>query len=163
MARLTTIELFKENFKFSCAHFTIFSKEKRENIHGHTFHVKVILESEVGDNGMTFDYTIYKREIVALCKSLNEHFLLPERSPYLSLNEDEDYVYISFHNEKIPFLKRDVKKLPIINTTVEELSYWFLSQLKKDKGKLENFGIRKINVQVFSGPGQCGSTCWEKT
>ena len=34
MEELTTIEIDKENLKFSAAHFTIFSGTERERLHG---------------------------------------------------------------------------------------------------------------------------------
>ena len=39
--RTTTLELYKEEMKFSAGHFTIFSATERENLHGHNFSVYV--------------------------------------------------------------------------------------------------------------------------
>lgn len=157
MGRMTKIELFKENFKFSSAHFTIFSDKERENIHGHNFTVKVIVFAEVNHFGMTFDYGLLKKKIVKKCKELNEKFLAPSKCPFLKVEKDENYTYLIFHNEKIPFLERDIKFLPIQNTTVEDLSDWFLSELESDE-EVKGFGLKKMEVQVFSGPGQCGAS-----
>jgi len=160
--RLTKIELFKEQMNFSAGHFTIFSAEKRENLHGHNFSVHVTLEAEVMENGLAFDYGIYKRVILELCQSLDEVVLLPSTNGYLKIEESNEYIYAHFGQEKIPFLKRDVKLIPLRNITVEELSYWFLQELlvyvQASKGHLVN----TIEVKIFSGPGQSGASFWSQ-
>ncbi|MFP2903776.1 6-pyruvoyl trahydropterin synthase family protein [Pyxidicoccus sp. 3LFB2] len=56
MSRTTTIELHKEEMKFSAGHFTIFSATHRENLHGHNFTVYVALTGAVVENGLLSDY-----------------------------------------------------------------------------------------------------------
>ncbi|MEK7433457.1 MAG: 6-carboxytetrahydropterin synthase [Cyanobacteriota bacterium] len=158
----TTIELFKENMKFSAGHFTIFSETERENLHGHNFNVYVSLTANILDNGMCFDYGIYKKRITELCKEWNEVFILPTKSKYLKIEEDENYIYAIFSNEKIPFLKRDVLLLPIVNATLEDFSSLMLEKLTYDKKELQAFEIKEIVVKIFSGAGQCASSFWKK-
>lgn len=158
--RQTTIELFKEGMKFSAGHFTIFSATERENLHGHNFNVYISLTANILENGMCFDYGIYKKRVNSLCKEWNEIVLLPGNSKYLKIEETEDFIYAHFNNEKIPFLKRDVLVLPIENATVEDFSYLILKKLISDQEEINNFQIKDITVKVFSGPGQCGSSSW---
>lgn len=162
--RLTRLELFKEQMNFSAGHFTIFSATERENMHGHNFFAHVAIESDVAENGMASDYGIYKKAILDLCRSLDHAFLLPTQNSYLRLEEDNQYVYAYFNadREKIPFLKRDVKLLPIRNVTLEELSFWFLGELLlliKDQSDL----VESMEVKIFSGPGQSGLSSWKKS
>lgn len=159
---LTTIELAKENFKFSAGHFTIFSKEDRERLHGHNFTVAVKVTAEVFENGMCFDYGIYKRIIEKICREWNEYFILPTQSPYLTIQESDDQVVAIFNDEKIPFLKKDVLLLPIANATLEEFSRLIIEKLTHDKQSLSSFGIHHIEVKVFSGPGQSSSALWNR-
>ncbi len=162
--QLTKIELFKEAMNFSAGHFTIFSESERENLHGHNFSVSVIFEAEVMENGMTFDYGIYKKIILEICEFLDEVVLLPLNSPYLRIEELDEYVYAFFNSdkEKIPFLKRDVKLLPMRNITVEELSHWFLQELLVHVEENQENLIHTIEVKIFSGPGQSGNSFWSK-
>ena len=83
----TRIELFKESMNFSAGHFTIFSETERENLHGHNFSVYAIFESEVIENGMTFNYDIYKKIIISftLVNPFNGSFMLSRDS---SINSD---------------------------------------------------------------------------
>ena len=160
--KLTTLELQKESMHFSAGHFTIFSETEREPMHGHNYHVSVALTTRVAENGLSFDYRFYKSKIYVLCKQLNQTFLMPAYSAYLQYQEDRDYWYFTFNHQKLSFLKSDVTLLPVSNITVEELSSWFITQLTEMEESLDKHHIEKIQVKVFSGPGQSGSALWEK-
>ncbi|MEM1282097.1 MAG: 6-carboxytetrahydropterin synthase [Chlamydiota bacterium] len=155
--QLTTIELHKEEMKFNAGHFTIFSATERERLHGHQFTVQAQITAEVGEGGITFDYGIYKKKIIHLCRQLNEIFLIAGHSPYLNISRDDQYTYLTFNEEKIPFLEKDIFILPIRNVTVEELSQWFITQLTKNPKELEKHHIHEMTIKVFSSPGQSGS------
>jgi 6-pyruvoyltetrahydropterin/6-carboxytetrahydropterin synthase len=156
----TTIELYKENMKFSAGHFTIFSATERERLHGHNFTVYVSFEARMLDNGMCFDYGLYKDRIVKQCKAWNEYFILPTQSPHLQLEEEGEYLYALFNGERIPFLRSDVLLLPVVNATVEEFARLFLESLLADPEEVAAFGIEAMTVKVFSGPGQCAAASW---
>jgi 6-pyruvoyltetrahydropterin/6-carboxytetrahydropterin synthase len=160
--RLTTIELFKEDMKFSIGHFTIFSKESRENLHGHNYHLHACITTVVEDD-LQFDYRVYKTKLRALCRSLDEITLLPGLSKHLVINDLGDYYSAVFNHEKMLFLKRDVKILPVNNISVEELSNWFVDQLILDADELRANQIQEIKIEVFSGPGQSASACWKNS
>lgn len=157
MKRLATVELHAEEHGFSAGHFTIFSATEREDLHGHNYHVSVSMRVELNDNGMAFDYRIYKNKLRQLCQQLDRRFLLPARSLYLKLEETPDMWIGHFNQERIPFLKRDVLILPVCNITIEELSHWFLNQLTQDKIELQSHGLQHMTVKVFNGPGQSGA------
>lgn len=157
---LTRIELQKEEMKFAAGHFTIFSATERENLHGHNFTVGVVVDAEVGDDGLAFDYGIYKRRVIDLCRSLHETFLLPGDSPHLVVDHDDTHVHARFAGETLSFLRRDVTVLPVRNVTVEELSRWAVERLTEDPAELERLRIRRLEVRLFSGPGQSASSLW---
>ena len=161
MTTFTTIELCKENMKFSSGHYTIFSPTHREKLHGHNFTVYAAITAAVDKNGMAFDYDLYKEKLRQLCKGLSEYFLIAGNSPHQTIEEDGEYLYVHFNNEKIPFLKKDVLVMPLTNITVEELSRWFLSELTSNTDDIEQYQIKKIKVKVFSAPGQCASAKWK--
>lgn len=159
---LTTVELQKESMKFSAGHTTIFSATEREPLHGHMYTVYLGLTTWVEENGMTFDYRYYKNRIHMLCKHLNQTFLMPEFSPYLEYEVDENYYYFTFNKKKMPFLKEDITILPVSNITVEELSRWFIEEMIKDKDELVKHRIEKMVIKVFSAPGQSASHEWQR-
>lgn len=161
-AAFTTIDLFKEAMKFSAGHFTIFSADRRERLHGHNFAVQVQLIGTADDNGLMGDYVRLRTIIADLCESLNEYFLLPGRSPYLTLREEGEHIFARFAAEEIPFLRRDVLVLPIRNVTVEELSRYLCERLVDDGELARVAPIHEVTVGVSSGPGQRGSSHWHK-
>ena len=159
--RRFTLELFKEDMKFSAGHFTIFSATERERLHGHNFAVQVHIEARMQANGMGFDYGVYKKRIRELCDAWDEYFILPGQSPYLRFEETEEYLYACFNKERIPFLKSDVLVLPIENATVEAFAFLLLEKLTADEQELKTYHIEGVTVKVFSGPGQCGVAQWK--
>lgn len=160
MTKIVTLELFKENMKFSAGHFTIFSATERESLHGHNYQVYCALKVLIEDNGLSFDYRLYKAKLRELCLKLDQTFLLAGQSKFARIEEEGDYLYFHFNQEKIPFLKKDVTVLPIKNVTVEELSEWFVKELSKEVETLKEHHIKNITVKVFSGPGQgCSFSC----
>ena len=161
MARLFTLELAKEDMKFSAGHFTIFSATERERLHGHNFRVAVEITARMQDNGMGFDYGVYKRRIRDLCDAWDEYFILPGQSPYLQIRESGDQILARFNGQEIPFLAEDVLILPIVNATVECFSQLFLERLMADPDEIARFQIEALRVKVYSGPGQCGVAHWQ--
>ena len=149
------IEIAKQRLNFSAAHFTIFSATEREDLHGHNFQVECELASPIDRNGLIFDYSRVKRVIEEICNELDEKTLLPENSPWLSLERDGDYIVGVYADERIPFLPRDLLTLPVANISVEELSHYFLDRVLAHP-TLREEDIREMTIRVSSSPGQYG-------
>ena len=160
----TRITIEKDHMHFSCAHFTIFSANHRENLHGHNYHMKCELDANVGSDGLCFDYNLIKKALIQLCESLDEFTLLPENSPFLSIEHnaggDPKKVTASFGEESIPFLARDIKCLPVSNITIEELSRWLLEELIETVS-LARLPIQALSLGVSSGEGQWAISSWD--
>jgi len=157
--RRAWIELAKEDMHFSAAHFTIFSASRRENLHGHNFFVEARAGGPIDANGLCFDYTLLKDRLRTLCDSLDETLLIAAQSPYLTIQEENDEVVVSFSDETLRFAHRDVKLLPIRNVTVEELAHWFTDALTSD-GSVASLPVEMLTVRLSSGPGQWAETTW---
>jgi len=162
MSRLATIEIFREDLNFSAGHFTIFSATHREKLHGHNYQVSAAITTKIEENGLRVDYRHYHDKVATLCQRLNLAFLLPAKSRYLKIEEHENYYHAHFDQEMIPFLKKDVIILPIENTTIEELSDWFLQQLVQDQADLDKNGVQAITLRVSSNAGRSGSSTWSR-
>jgi 6-pyruvoyltetrahydropterin/6-carboxytetrahydropterin synthase len=162
MTYLTTIEISKEDIKFSAAHFTIFSATERERLHGHNFAVQLAVTATVGDDGICFSYQDIKTRLRELVEALDEYTLIPQQSPHLRIAEEGDFYIVHFNGEKIPLLKSDTLLLPMRNSTVEEFARYLLGQFVDDGAFLAQRNIRSAVVKVSSGPGQCGSSGWTR-
>ena len=155
----TTIEISKEYLHFAAAHFTLFSATERENLHGHDFQVTLDADAPMQDDGLTFDYNILKKAVKQLCDQLDEQVLMPTRSPYLEIDEQDDYTYVVFNGERIPFLQRDLTLLPIRNITVEELAQYLLAKLL-EREDIKALDIDNMLLRCASGEGQWASAKW---
>jgi len=162
MSRIATIELFKEYMNFSVGHFTVFSRDTRENLHGHNYHLYVSIKTMIDEDGLSFNYRYYKEKFQQLCHQVDETVLLAGKCKYLTIKENEKYYVVTFNQEEMFFLKRDATILPIANITVEELSNWFMQQIIADLAELERNCVVGLTVKIFSGAGQSGATSWEK-
>lgn len=158
---VTTIEISKDYLHFNAAHFTLFSATEREDLHGHTFYVTATVTSPVGDDGLAFDYNLFKNALKALCDELDEKVLLPTRSPHLELEQEGGYLVARFADERIPFLPRDVLTLPVRNITVEELAPYLLSRLRAEPA-VAGLDLDRLELRVSSGPGQWAGARWSR-
>ena len=154
--KIGRIEIAKQALNFSAAHFTIFSATEREDLHGHNFQVECALTSPIDENGLIFDYNLVKRAMKAICDELDEKTILPEKSPFLKLVRERDYLIAEYHDERIPFLYRDVITLPIANASIEELSHYYLDRLLAHED-IAAEDIREMTVKISSSPGQLGT------
>jgi len=160
MNKLTTIEIHKQYLHFSVAHFTIFSETSRERLHGHNFRIAASITGEVDDNGLCFDYAIYKKILHEVCLRFDEYTLIAENSPYLTIAEDGDYYRVTHNGIPMLLLKSDTILLPIRNVTIEELSHHLLAEVMGDGSLVDELKIHEFEMRVSSGPDQWGSAKW---
>lgn len=160
MSRIATIELHKEELKFSAGHFMIYSDNERESMHGHDYQIGVAFHTEIQRNGMCFDVRLYKRRLTELCAFLDYRFILPSQSDFLQIEDAGDKWLAKLGLQILPFLKTDAVVLPISNVTLEELSYWVLQQLTQNSSELTQHSILGIDVRVYNGRGEAGVAKW---
>ncbi len=147
------LDLRKESFKFSCSHFTIFSADRAERLHGHNYYVRcqVHIDRISQDLGMAFDFNLIKPVIKNICEHLDEYVLIPKLSPYLKIAENGGQVKVQFGQKSYAFPKDDVRILPIANVTSEELARWIaesLSSTLKNQPPVLGF---KVSVEETHG------------
>ena len=160
--QIATILLSSSLMKFSAGHFTIFSANSRETIHGHNFKVECLLESKIKENDLVFDYGVFKKKFIQLCAFLDEKLLLPKNSPYLVIKQDSSSVHCLYGSEEMRFPNRDVVILPIENITIEALARWFLEQIKAKTSLLHTCSITAMEISVLSSSSQKGGIKWKR-
>jgi 6-pyruvoyltetrahydropterin/6-carboxytetrahydropterin synthase len=158
--KLVKINLFRNDMKFSAAHFTIFSATKRENIHGHNYYITASLTSKVNSDGISNDYRIQRKKIIDICKNLNEHFLIAKDSPHLTIKNIKDSVTITFNNKSMTIPQEEIKLLPLRNISSEELAYFFLHQLTENKKEMKEQGIIAYEIGVSTTIGHSSTASW---
>jgi len=153
-----SIDIRKEYFKFSAAHFLIFPDGSSERLHGHNYRVAVEIRGSLSRHGLVLDFRAVKPVIRELCDELDEHWLVPGEHPVLRHEMRDDGVCEVRYGELYYAAPAgDVIVLPINNTSSENLAAWFGRQLNARLA--ERFGdveVEQLRVAVEETSGQSG-------
>ena len=153
-----SIELEKEYFKFSAAHFLIFPDGSAERLHGHNYRVFIEIDATLSEFGLVIDFKEIKPVVRELLDSLDERFLIPGEHPVLthSLRED-DVCEIRYLDRYYAAPSEDVLVMPMNNTSSENLASWIGREVLRLL--TERFGdvkTRELRVAVEETSGQRG-------
>src|SRR5688572_7959977 len=91
-----SIELEKESFKFSAAHFLIFPDGTAERLHGHNYRVFVEIEARLSKHGLVLDFKVAKPIVREICDELDEHWLVPGEHPVLRWEERDGRIDVTY-------------------------------------------------------------------
>ena len=153
-----SIDLAKEYFKFSAAHFLIFPDVSAERMHGHNYQVTAEIEAALTNHGLVLDFKMAKPVVRELCDELDEHFLLPAEHPVLQHGVREDGVMeVRYLDRYYALPVEDVVVLPINNSSSENLATWFGRELmRRLRLRFEDVDFRALRVSVEETRGQRG-------
>ncbi|MBL7546261.1 MAG: 6-carboxytetrahydropterin synthase [Bdellovibrionaceae bacterium] len=155
----TTLHLHKQNFKFSSAHFLIFNKQSAERLHGHNYQVKVDIlvpsEAEFSKEGYFVDFNVFKKIIKAKLDEWDEMVLLPAWHEDMGFTENGPSLEVRFRDRFYVFPKNEVQRLPVTNTSVEQLSRLLASHFAQ---AFKPYGVQKVQVFVEETRGQGACT-----
>ena len=181
----TSLKLFKEDFRFSAAHFLIFDETHAEQLHGHNFVVRVELglppRSSFNQRGLHQPFNHYKIWLRSQFQKLNETIILPALHPDIQVIDETNSPELSsqssssspeilkkssvgrsatclkilFRDRQYVFPKNEVQLLPISNSSVEELSYYFASQMWHE---FKNDHLQFVSIEIQEVPGQSALT-----
>lgn len=155
----TTLHLAKQNFKFSAAHFLIFDDKHAERLHGHNYQVKVDIkaprEEKMHADGYFVDFNVFKTFIKSRLDQWDEIVLLPENHPDMWFNTVGESLEVRFRDRFYVFPQREVKLLPVTNTSVENLSKILAEEFYAE---FKKYGVQKVKVSVEETRGQGAST-----
>ncbi len=148
------LELSREDFKFSCAHMTIFPDGSKERLHGHNYQVSL----RVGLKDVSFQnlvpFSDIKKAVRNFCLDFKEYLLIQEKNPLVDIVSDDGKV-LEVHVCGVRYVlpRNEVKLLPLDNITVECLASYVAEMLLAklgDKAKV----LTDLQVSVHESPGQ---------
>jgi 6-pyruvoyltetrahydropterin/6-carboxytetrahydropterin synthase len=146
-----TLILAKEDFKFSCAHFTLFGPDDAELLHGHNYQVALeLIGFRLDEFGLLADIVPLKKAIRSACARLDSRTLIPFASPLLTITESGDEVEIRFRGRRYLLPRQDVVFLPLANTSME----LFAQMLWQELHPLLPIGLSSLGVAVAETAGQ---------
>jgi 6-pyruvoyltetrahydropterin/6-carboxytetrahydropterin synthase len=158
-----SIELAKEYFKFSAAHFLIFPDGSSERLHGHNYRVRVEIEARLTQHGLVLDFKQVKPVVRELVDELDEHWLIPGRHAELRyLHREDGVTEVEYRGLRYSAPRGDVIVLPINNTSSENLSAWVGRELARRLAlRFPDVEIRRLKVAVEETSGQWGVYSFE--
>jgi len=159
------IDLAKEAFKFSAAHFLIFPDGTAERLHGHNYRVFVSLESELSQHGLVIDFKMIKPLVKDMVDALDEYWLLPGEHPVLAVRD------IGNGNSEVTYMERryqaptnEIIVLPVNNTSVENLAGYLVDDLQRRFAeRFPDVPLLSLRVAVEETSGQRGACTWRKS
>jgi 6-pyruvoyltetrahydropterin/6-carboxytetrahydropterin synthase len=152
------IELEKEYFKFSAAHFLIFPDGSAERLHGHNYRVFVEIDAELTRYGLVIDFKTIKPVVREICDRLDEHWIIPGEHPVLRCGTRADGITeVRYLDRYYAAPSADVLVLPINNTSSENLATFFGRELLRMlEERFEDVRVSSVRVAVEETSGQRG-------
>jgi 6-pyruvoyltetrahydropterin/6-carboxytetrahydropterin synthase len=150
-----TIALSKEDFKFSAAHFTLFSGGRAELLHGHNYRIEVEMSgSGLDGEGLLLDIENFKKVLRSRCARLDSLTLLPAESPRLRWGRAEESIEVRCGERVYRFPADDVLLLPLINTSIELLARMLWDELAP------HLAGTRVDALAVSVEESAGQRCW---
>lgn len=156
------LDLAKEYFKFSAAHFLIFPDGSAERLHGHNYRVFVEIDGGLDAHGLVLDFKCVKPVVRELCDSLDEHLLVPGNHPELKVSDiGEGHMEVRYRESRYTMPTGDLIVLPINNTSSENLATWFGKKLLEEfSQRFPAVEVQRLQVKVEETSGQRGVYCY---
>jgi len=118
-----TLKICKDRHKFSSSHFTIFSEDSAEALHGHNYYVSLEVEGDsLNEQELLIDVVSIKKALSNVLESWDEKILLPKNSPHLILTESGASINAKYSKREYSFPSAEVEILDVKNVTMESLA-----------------------------------------
>ena len=155
-----TIAIAREQYKFSCAHMTVFADGTKERLHGHNYTVAVAIEVERVDLEAMIPFAPIKAAIAELCAAWKERVLLAAGNPWFEVIGGSDGAELEFRlcGARYVMPRGDALLLPIDNISVEALAAHAAALLRDRLVALGLPQLLALEVAIEESPGQ-GASC----
>jgi 6-pyruvoyltetrahydropterin/6-carboxytetrahydropterin synthase len=155
----TSLHLYKQNFKFSSAHFLIFDEQRAEKLHGHNYEVRVDLgvdpSLDLKTKGFFIDFNEFKKTIKDRLDQWDEKVLLPKANAEMKFALKSPSLEVRFRDRFYVFPENEVVLLPVTNTSVEQLSRLLAEEFF---AAFSTQGVTSARIRVEETRGQAAST-----
>ena len=152
------IVIAREQYKFSCAHMTVFADGTKERLHGHNYTIAVAVEVDRVELAAMIPFAPIKVALAELCAAWKEHVLLAANNPFFEIVRDDDELELKLCGERYVMPRRDALLLPIDNISVEALAAHVATLLRDRLAVLDTAHVRTLEVTIDESPGQ-GASC----
>jgi 6-pyruvoyltetrahydropterin/6-carboxytetrahydropterin synthase len=149
MKMLTTLEMARAEFGFYAAHIALYNGEV-EPLHGHTFQVALRVSGELDASGMVAEFSEIKPAMRDAVAPLRRRTLVPGQAPELRITPNNESLSIICGRKQYLLPAEDVTVLPLVNTTLEALAGYLLSQVLP---QLQRAGLVAAELEISELPG----------
>ena len=150
------VDLSKEQFVFSAAHFITFGGDICERLHGHNYGVRVSVEGPLDENRYVVDFIALRDAVLAETTQLDHHVLLPAEHPEIKVTVESNETTARFRERRWVFPNEDCVILPVPNTTAEEIARVIAERvIARTQNEFGN-SISWIEVAIDENHGQWG-------
>jgi 6-pyruvoyltetrahydropterin/6-carboxytetrahydropterin synthase len=142
------VEVGRDYFTFSAAHFAQLPNGMSEPLHGHNYAVRLEAAGELDACGFVVDFKEIKQAVLGLTKQLNHRVLVPGASSRVEIQKSGDQTTIHADGQAYSLPSSDLAILPIPNSTCECLAGYLAESIALMFPKLD------ILVSVSESRGQ---------
>ena len=150
------VDVTKESFVFSAAHFITFAGNICERLHGHNYGVRVAVEGPLDENRYVVDFIALRDAVLEQTNAWDHHVLLPRDHAAITVEQVEREVVVRFEDRRWVFPEEDCIILPVVNTTAEELARVLAERLLAAVRQKFGSQLSMIEVAVDENHGQWG-------
>ncbi len=150
------VDVTKQQFVFSAAHFITFAGDICERIHGHNWGVRASVEGPLDENRYVVDFIALRDAVLKETNHFDHHVLLPSNHAEIKVTRDETETTARFRERRWVFPNEDCLILPVVNTTAEEIARVLAERvIEKTKSQFGS-ALSWIEVAVDENCGQWG-------
>lgn len=150
------VDVSKETFVFSAAHFITFAGDICERLHGHNYGVRVAVEGPLDANRYVVDFIALRDAVLAETAQWDHHVLLPTEHAEIRIHSDDKETTATFRERRWVFPNEDCILLPVINTTAEEMARVLAERVRERTREQFGSALTWIEVAVDENHGQWG-------
>lgn len=150
------VDVSKEQFVFSAAHFITFAGDICERLHGHNYGVRASVEGPLDENRYVVDFIALRDAVLAETSKLDHHVLLPAQHAEIKVTRDAKETTATFRDRRWVFPNEDCVILPVVNTTAEEIARVIAERVIERTDSKFGTGLSWIEIAVDENHGQWG-------
>ncbi len=150
------VDVSKETFVFSAAHFITFAGDICERIHGQNFGVRASVDGPLDENRYVVDFIALRDAVLNETTRLDHHVILPRDHKEILVTSDDNETTARFRDRRWVFPNEDCVVLPVINTTAEEIARVIATRVRDQTREKFGDALHWIEVAVDENQGQWG-------
>jgi 6-pyruvoyltetrahydropterin/6-carboxytetrahydropterin synthase len=150
------VDVTKEQFVFSAAHFITFAGDICERIHGHNYGVRASVEGPLDENRYVVDFIALRDAVLKETTQMDHHVILPRDHAEIKVTSDNKETTAKFRDRRWVFPNEDCVILPVVNTTAEEIARVIAERVMLQTAEQFGNALSWIEVAVDENNGQWG-------